>query len=127
MVASQQLAERRADLNRGLKTLRGEQQDLDSERARLLSGQDSMPQPPLYRAEQTRVGRAGAPLWQLVDFQETLSTAERAGIEAGLEASGLLDAWVSPDGQLQITTAADEASSRCTIPSGWHVHPFHIH
>lgn len=109
MVASQQHAERRADLNRGLKTIRDEQQDLDSERARLLSGEDSMPQPPLYRAEQTRVGRPGAPLWQLVDFQETLSAAERAGIEAGLEASGLLDAWVSPDGHIQITTTADEA------------------
>src|SRR6185437_1766439 len=109
-IASQQLAERRAELNRGLQTIRGERQGLETERARLLSGEDSIPQAPLYRAAQTRVGRPGAPLWQLVDFQESLSADQCAGVEAALEASGLLDAWVSPDGHLQIATVADEAT-----------------
>src|SRR6185437_6915325 len=81
-IASQQLAERRAELNHGLQTIRGERQGLETERARLLSGEDSIPQAPLYRAAQTRVGRPGAPLWQLVDFQESLSADQCAGVEA---------------------------------------------
>jgi uncharacterized protein (TIGR02680 family) len=40
-------------------------------------------------------------LWQLVDFRPSASDSERASIEAALEASGLLDAWLSPDGVLQ--------------------------
>ncbi len=40
------------------------------------------------------------PLWACVDFAPTLSEAERAGLEAGLEASGVLDALVGPDGTL---------------------------
>jgi uncharacterized protein (TIGR02680 family) len=47
-----------------------------------------------------RDGRAGAPLWQVVDFHEDVGEAERAGLEAALESAGLLDAWVAPDGWL---------------------------
>ena len=42
----------------------------------------------------------GEPLWRLVDFAEHLDSAERAGLEAALQASSLLDAWVRPDGRL---------------------------
>ncbi|WP_251075827.1 hypothetical protein [Streptomyces sp. ISL-12] len=40
----------------------------------------------------------GAPLWRLVDFHPHVTGADRAGLEAALQASGLLDAWVRPDG-----------------------------
>ncbi len=40
----------------------------------------------------------GAGLWRLVDFRADLPEAERAGLEAALQSSGLLDAWVRPDG-----------------------------
>ena len=40
----------------------------------------------------------GAALWQLVDFSDTLVADARAGLEAALESSGLLDAWVRTDG-----------------------------
>ncbi|SDJ88341.1 TIGR02680 family protein [Actinopolyspora mzabensis] len=42
----------------------------------------------------------GAPLWKLVDFAERTDEATRAGVEAALQASGLLDAWVTPAGEL---------------------------
>lgn len=42
----------------------------------------------------------GAPLWRLVDFGPGLAQGARAGVEAALQASGLLDAWVRPDGRL---------------------------
>src|SRR5262249_9017726 len=40
-------------------------------------------------------------LWQLVEFRPSVGNSERAGIEAALESSGLLDSWLSPDGRLQ--------------------------
>lgn len=40
------------------------------------------------------------PLWACVDFDPSLSADDRAGLEAGLEASGALDALVGPDGGL---------------------------
>ncbi len=42
--------------------------------------------------------RPGAPLYLLCDFREDVEDSERAAIEAALEASGLLDAWVLPGG-----------------------------
>ena len=74
---------------------------LEDERSRLEGGEDAAPPTPHTRDTGTRAAREGAPLWQLVDFKPSASEGERAGIEAALEVSGLLDAWVSPDGRLQ--------------------------
>ncbi|CAM3296019.1 TIGR02680 family protein [Halomonas lysinitropha] len=75
-------------------------QALEEERARLDAGGESAPPAPYTRGEAVREGRVGAPLWQLVDFRAELSDAQRAGLEAALEAAGLLDAWLMPDGAL---------------------------
>lgn len=45
-----------------------------------------------------RDGRAGAPFYETVDVVAGLSGPDQAGLEAALEASGLLDAWVADDG-----------------------------
>lgn len=42
----------------------------------------------------------GAPLYLAVDFADGLSTREQAGLEAALEASGLLGGWIRADGSL---------------------------
>lgn len=42
----------------------------------------------------------GRALWQVVDFADGVPDDERAGLEAGLQAAGLLDAWVRPGGRL---------------------------
>jgi uncharacterized protein (TIGR02680 family) len=47
-----------------------------------------------------RLPDTGAPLFLLVDFRESLPPGDRAGVEAALEASGLLAAWASADGML---------------------------
>ncbi|MDO8776779.1 MAG: TIGR02680 family protein [Burkholderiaceae bacterium] len=80
--------------------LRQESAALAGERDRLVAGHDAVPLPPATRAPGVREGRVGAPLWQLVDFQPHLDASQRAGLEAALEASGLLDAWLAPDGGL---------------------------
>ena len=73
---------------------------LDLERASLLDGVTVAPPPGHTRDHALRVDRPGAPFWQLVDFAAEVTDPDRAGIEAALEASGVLDAWLSPDGQL---------------------------
>ena len=105
-VASQRLAQRKAALLAERQTLQTRLDDWLAERQGLEQGQDAEPPPPVHRAAGVRETRAGAPLWQLVDFQPQLDAGQRAGLEAALEASGLLDAWVFPDGRLQATDAA---------------------
>ncbi|MFE5768462.1 TIGR02680 family protein [Streptomyces sp. NPDC056485] len=59
------------------------------------------PEPPIpHHRTAERDPSTGAPFYRLVDFADDLSSADRAGLEAALEASGLLDAWVTSDGTL---------------------------
>jgi uncharacterized protein (TIGR02680 family) len=74
--------------------------DLVEQRERLQRGEHDPPPVPYPRPADGRAARAGAPLWQAVDFHEGVGEADRAGLEAALEAAGLLDAWVTPDGRL---------------------------
>jgi uncharacterized protein (TIGR02680 family) len=73
---------------------------LRTEQTRLAGGQHLPPPAPYTRGELARTGRAGAPLWLLCDFRPSVDEGARAGLEAALEAAGLLDAWVTPDGAL---------------------------
>jgi uncharacterized protein (TIGR02680 family) len=99
--ASDRLAAKRVALDGQRQALEAERAALDDERSRLESGVDSVPPQPHTRAGDVRKDREGAPFWQLVDFRATLTDPQRAGLEAALEAAGLLDAWISPDGRLQ--------------------------
>jgi uncharacterized protein (TIGR02680 family) len=73
---------------------------LEEEHRRLEAGETRRPPVPYTRGEGVREGRPGAPLWRLTDFADGLDEVHRAGLEAALEASGLLDAWVTPEGAL---------------------------
>ncbi len=99
--ASLRLAQRQAMLQTEQQALEQEQATLHAERTRLQSGEDALPPPPAWRAPGARESRAGAPLWQLVEFAPAVPADLQPGLEAALQASGLLDAWVTPDGQLQ--------------------------
>ncbi|MDR1280689.1 MAG: TIGR02680 family protein, partial [Opitutaceae bacterium] len=69
----------------------------------LSAGPPPPPPPPPTRdaaSRASRANRSGAPLWQVCEFQPHLTLAQCAGLEAALEASGLLDAWIAPDGTL---------------------------
>ena len=80
--------------------LHEERTGLEGERQRLESGEQVGPHSSPTRDAAARAGRPGAPLWQLVDFVDGLDEVHRAGLEAALQAGGLLDAWVTPDGAL---------------------------
>lgn len=73
---------------------------LEREIGELESGLHPMPPVPHTRGADARTDRHGAPLWQLVDFRDDVATDDRAGIEAALEAAGILDGWVLPSGAL---------------------------
>ncbi|MFI5840016.1 SbcC/MukB-like Walker B domain-containing protein [Catenuloplanes sp. NPDC051500] len=68
-----------------------------TERDLIAAEHDDAP-PPSPTRPASRTGRAGAPLWQLVRFGDGVPEAEAAGIEAALQAAGLLDAWLHPSG-----------------------------
>lgn len=96
-------------------------EDLRAERATVEAERDPSPVEPAWRRD-VRSDRAGAPLWKLVDFRDDLvgrealsSPAAEAALEAALEASGLLDAWVTPDGRLD-GEVADIFATRWGLP-----------
>ncbi|WP_405545609.1 TIGR02680 family protein [Streptomyces phaeochromogenes] len=80
-----------------IRELAAEQDRLVRERNDWEARTDPEPTPPPHRSAPRTPG-TGAPLYRLVDFAENLEPAARAGLEAALEASGLLDAWVCSDG-----------------------------
>ncbi len=97
---SERLAKRHSELAAEQQALKTEKAGLEAERDRLENGEEGRPAVSAFRAPDSRIDRLGAPLWQLVDFRDDVSADARAGLEAALEASGLLDAWVTPDGRL---------------------------
>jgi uncharacterized protein (TIGR02680 family) len=98
--ARNRLAEARARAFAELEAAEKALADLVEQRERLQRGEHDPPPVPYTRPADVRDGRSGAPLWQVVDFHEGVGEADRAGLEAALEAAGLLDAWVTPDGRL---------------------------
>ncbi|MFB6960774.1 TIGR02680 family protein [Streptomyces sp. NPDC056309] len=97
-----------------LAALRGRRTDHERRRAETRTERDRIAAehddaPPAARgrtAHRTRGGTPsqalkalgeGVPLWQLVDFAEHLTEEQQAGLEAALEASGLLDALVTAE------------------------------
>lgn len=112
------LAQRETILLAQRTALKDERSVLNTERNQLSAGQDAIPPLATTREPAARTGRIGAPLWALVDFLPHLESHERAGLEAALEASQLLDAWLSPDGTLT------HANGTPLLDSSWVQRPF---
>jgi len=101
------LADRTAALGQRLTELNTRRAESERELADLEAGGQRGPTPPHTRAPGVREQASGAPLWRLVDFHDHVAAGERAGLEAALEASGILDAWVCPDGTVLHTDLHD--------------------
>lgn len=91
------LGEERDTLSLTVHGLESERDGLRQRREEWENRTDPEPPAPPHRAAPRTPG-TGAPLYRLVDFAPGLEPDARAGLEAALEASGLLDAWVSTDG-----------------------------
>ncbi|MGP8298577.1 TIGR02680 family protein [Streptomyces inhibens] len=77
---------------------------------------DLPPSPPSTRTAD-RTAMVGAPLWRLVAFREDVPLAVQAGVEAALEASGLLDAWVGPYGGVTLPGHDTRAEAALALPA----------
>lgn len=98
--ARDRLSRAAAGVDARLRELDDERAELAAERDALAAGAHRPPPAPHTRDAAAREGHAGAPLWRLLDLRPDIHPADAAGYEAALEASGLLDAWVTPDGAL---------------------------
>ncbi|GAA2210937.1 TIGR02680 family protein [Nonomuraea monospora] len=78
--------------------LAGERSELAGQRESLDDRTVLEPPAPHTRGTAARQGRPGTPLWRAVSFRSGLDPVAQAGVEAALEASGLLDLWLRPDG-----------------------------
>ncbi|WP_241842374.1 TIGR02680 family protein [Pseudofrankia sp. BMG5.36] len=119
--ATAALGRRQAAVEAETETARTELAALNENIERLVAGGHDAPPTSYTRSAPARTGRPGAPLWKAVDFTEDVPAGHRAGIEAALEAAGILDAWVSPDGQLRdavtddVLVAADRPAAGRTL------------
>ncbi|MBT1105651.1 TIGR02680 family protein [Streptomyces sp. Tu10] len=74
--------------------------------------------PPIPATRTTnRTTLPGAPLWQLIAFTEDTPTTVQAGVEAALQAAGLLDAWITPHGELNLPGHDTLAEATFTHPA----------
>lgn len=73
--------------------------ELRTRRAAIEAERDPAPAPPAL-ARSARDPQAGDPLWRLIDFAGGVAAGSAAGLEAALESSGMLDAWVRTDGAM---------------------------
>jgi hypothetical protein len=90
---------------RGVAELDRRMAESEDELNALRAGVD--PEPALPVSDVDRDPASGAAFFRLVDFAPSLSPEQRAGCEAALESSGLLNAWVTADGTLTDAASRD--------------------
>jgi len=107
----------RRDIEAEIDELRERAQELEAERRELEQATVVAPAAPAWRSD--RSGRPGAPLWSLVEVRAGIDAAVVDGVEAAMRASGLVDAWVRPDGTVKLPSGiADLALGSSGAPSG---------
>lgn len=109
------IEQRRSIAEAERKTLHEAIAEARAEIEELRAGAQAPPEAPVTRPAD-RAGRAGVPFWKVVDFHGTVAPEQRAGLEAALQASGLLDAWILPDGAV-IDPATEDAFLSTDHPS----------
>ncbi|MFF7361981.1 TIGR02680 family protein [Streptomyces sp. NPDC008125] len=82
-----------------------------------LRRETGLPPAPPYTRTTVRPSVTGGPLWRLVAFREGVPVTVQAGVEAALEASGLLDAWVGPDGLPALPGHDTRAEAALAVPA----------
>lgn len=108
----QELLGQRMELERERKELLERQTELQEEK--LNWEQSREPEPPRSEARMRSRSRlaelGGAPLYAACDFAADIGEEQRARIEEALERSGLLDAWIRPDGSIGEAGEGEEDS-----------------
>jgi uncharacterized protein (TIGR02680 family) len=94
--AEQAVRDEQALLRAERATAQDERARVAAERDRIASQRDDAPSAHPGRTAD-RSARRGAPLWRLVRFADHVGEAQAAALEAALEATGMLDGWITPD------------------------------
>jgi uncharacterized protein (TIGR02680 family) len=96
--AEQVVRDEQARLRAERCTAQDERLRIAAERDRIAAEHDDAP-PAHPGRTADRSARAGAPLWRLVRFADHVGDTQAAALEAALEATGMLDGWITPDGR----------------------------
>lgn len=115
----ERLVSARLELERESRQLAADREQLVMEKRRWEQSRE--PEPPRSEARSRFRSRlageiAGAPLYAACDFALGLTEEARARIEEALEKSGLLDAWIAPDGRIEAAAAGEEESWLAPVP-----------
>ncbi|SDP21190.1 TIGR02680 family protein [Lentzea jiangxiensis] len=102
-LAREEFSRIEARLHETRTALNGQLSQYTSIREKLANQIDVPPPAPYTRDVKYRASAAGAPLWRLVDFRPGTPPHVCAAVEAALEASGLLDAWLTPDSSFGVS------------------------
>ncbi len=92
---------RKVELDGQLETIREHRATAESALTAVKAETEPHPSPPTLWARRPRpdgITELGAPLWRLVEVADGVEQAQVATVEAALEAAGLLQAFVTPDG-----------------------------
>lgn len=111
------LVEARARLDRRTEEIAAERAETAVRRAEIAAAREIGPEPSRTRPA-PREGRPGAPLYLLCDLAPGLDSGQAAGLEAALEAAGLLDAWIGPQGRPLDPGVWDAALVPTPLPGG---------
>jgi len=94
------VAERELQAHRD--TLATQRAELDEQRQELEATTVVEPQAAAWRSDRRASKLAGNPLWELVEVVSSTDSATVDAVESALDAIGLLDAWVTPDGSVDV-------------------------
>ncbi|MFD9551734.1 TIGR02680 family protein [Nocardia salmonicida] len=99
--AEQRLAQAEAADGATLNRLQLDHRAAKQERERVAKQTDPLPAAPITaRRDRSAALADGAPLWKLLEFNPGLSHQDEANLESALLAAGILDAWVTAEGQV---------------------------
>jgi uncharacterized protein (TIGR02680 family) len=104
--AEQAVRDEQARLRAERAAAQTEQDRIAVERDQIASQRDDAP-PAHPGRTADRSGRGGAPLWRLVRFADGVAETRAAALEAALEATGMLTAWIAPHAH-EVTTGDSE-------------------
>lgn len=117
----QRLMAAKAERGQRLRLLEAEHAALAAQKAEWEQARE--PEPPRSAPRMETRGRygagQGAPLYEACEFRPDVDAARQASIEYALLQSGLLDAWVMPDGRIGAAGPQDDESWIAAQPIEW--------
>lgn len=117
----EEIRTRQGELHAARRPLVGESDQLTTRLAALEDEVEEPPPSPVLWQRRERPGlddMTGAPLWRCVRPVDGLAAEELTVMEATMAAAGLLDAWLTPDGELSTVDGRVPVEVQLPVPDG---------